>query len=200
MHKNHLDFITHVKRECRRYGIKLILSDKDRLIVDNQTYGGYFDTIELFVSNGAENWIISTLVHEFSHMEQWIENDPVFTHRLRGGYQSYDIMDKWLGGNTYKPITVKSAVGLSRDCELDCDRRAIKNITKYNLQLDIERYCQESNAYILMYNFAKKIRQWEFKNSPLDDRIVNHMPTDLTSINYNTLPREYELLYKTVLL
>lgn len=200
MHKNHRDFLSHVKRECRRYGIKLILSKHDRLVVDNHTYGGYFDTKELFVSNGTETWIISTLVHEFSHMEQWIDNDPVFTHRLRGGYESYDIMDKWLDGNTYKSITVKSAVGLSRDCELNCDRRAIENIKKYKLNLNIEKYCQESNAYILMYNFAKKIRQWEFKKSPLDDRIVNHMPTDLVSLNYDTLPREYEELYRKVLL
>lgn len=192
-------FYAHVRRECRRYEIKLIVSTENAFFDDNESYGGYFDheTRELGVSKGdSEPDFISILVHEFSHMEQWIEEDPTYTHHLRGGYESSEIMDKWIKGREYEYNTIKSAIDIIRDCELNCERRAIKNIEKYNLNLDMDDYCRSSNAYIMFYNYIMKKRRWEYEKSASEiPEIVNAMPNDLYSLDYTKLSKKYKDLF-----
>ena len=196
---SHISFLKHVKRECRRYRIKLILSPLEAFVFDGQSYGGYFDnyTMEMAVTHkNNENVFISLLVHEFSHMEQWIERDSTFTSHLRGGYESSTIMSQWLDGREYQYNTIKKAIDLLRDCELNCERRAVKNIEKYNLDLDEETYCKEANAYILFYNYIMRKRRWEYKESPnCITEILDKMPTDLYSLDYTELTSEQRNLF-----
>lgn len=201
MHPLNQSFVQHVKAECRRFKIKCIFSPYDKIFIDNANYGGYFDNYErkLVVTNGSERWIISTLVHEFSHMEQWIYEDPIFFGTLRGGYCSLRVMDEWIEGKEFAPSTITQAVSMVRDCELDCERRALVNIAKYNIHLNIEHYCQEANAYVLSFNYVKKYRKKDFENSQLDDRIVKLMPKDLDSMDYTTLSKTHEKIFNRYL-
>lgn len=201
MHPLNLQFVNHVKAECRRFKVKCIFSNKKSVIVDDFNYGGYFDVNnkEMVITNGSERYIISTLVHEFSHMEQWIYNEPSLFIKLRGGHDSTQVMDDWIHGKEYASSTVTHAVGLVRDCELDCERRASVNIEKYNLPINIELYCQEANAYVLSFNYVKKYRNQDFEVSQLDDRIVKLMPKDLYSVDYTTLSKTHEKIFKRYL-
>lgn len=200
MHPIHREFIRHVKSECRRHKITIILSSQQTVSIDGIPYGGYFDEFnnKLVVSSGSERWIISTLVHEFSHMEQWLYSDPTYTRRMKGGYDGSQIMDDWLDGKQFKKQTVKNAFSIARDCELNCEIRSVDNIKKYDLQLDIDLYNQEANAYILSFNYIKKYRKHDLTTSPLQNEIVNSMPKTL-DLDYTKLTREHELLFKTYL-
>ena len=201
MHPNHIAFISHVKRECRENGIHLLLSKKDVLRDGIHTYGGYFDETKIAVSNGSESWIIRTLAHEYCHMLQWAEDDPVYTKtRVRGGQDSILIMNKWIEGNEYKKSTINTAMSLNRDCELDCERRTVEVIKKFNLHIDINKYIQSANSYILAYNYVKRVRTWNFKGSIYDKAIVNEMPMDLYSIDYNRLANKYKKLFDRILM
>jgi len=201
MHPNHLAFISHVKQECRTHDMRLLLSKKQILRDGIHTYGGYFDEEKIAVSSGSDGWVIRTLAHEYSHLLQWIELDPAyFKTKLRGGIDSITIMNKWIEGHEYKKSTVNKALSLNRECELNCERRTINVIKQFNLHLDINKYCQAANSYILSYNFVKKVRTWDFKGSIYDKEIVDEMPTDLYSLDYSRLPRQYEALFRKVLM
>lgn len=201
MHPLNLQFVNHVKAECRRFKVKCVFSPNNTIFIDGANYGGYFDgkNKQLVVTNGSERWIVSTLVHEFSHMEQWMYGDPSYYVKLRGGHDSLQIMDDWINGKEFAPSTVTHAIGLVRDCELDCERRALINIEKYNLHLNVEHYCQEANAYVLSFNYVKKYRKQDFEVSQLDDRIVKLMPKDLYSVDYTTLSKTHEKIFNTYL-
>jgi hypothetical protein len=198
MNNSSKEFIKFVRHQCKRYKFSLILSKDSHFTEDGNSYGGYFSAYDktIAVSNSEdEQWLISTLVHEYSHFEQWIYEDPVFFKLLRGGLDAGVVLSKWINGVTYKNSTIKRAIQLIRDCELDCERRALVNIDKFNLSINKLEYCQESNAYLYFHNYVKKKRKWEFKNSPIDvPEILTQMPTDLNQ-NYGVLPRYYELLF-----
>jgi len=200
MHPNHLAFISHVKQECRHNGMRLLLSKKSVLRDGIHTYGGYFDGEKIAISSGSESWVIRTLAHEYSHLQQWIDNDPTYFKTKLHGVDSTTIMNKWIEGNEYKKSTINKALSLNRDCELNCERRTVDVIHKFGLQLDIDKYCQSANSYILCYNFVKKVRTWDFKGSIYDKEIVDEMPMDLYTLNYNRLPRYYEALFRRVLM
>lgn len=197
--KSHISFLKHVKRECRRYRITLILSNESTFKYGEQSYGGYFDhyTKELGVTHGNNEYsMIPLLVHEFSHMEQWIDNDPSYTAHIRGGYESSTIMDNWLDGKEYEYSTIKKAIGQLRDCELNCERRAILNIRKYGLDIDVDDYCQTANAYILFYNYIMRKRRWEYQEPvTMIPEIISEMPTDLYSLDYTKMSPNHRELY-----
>ena len=48
--------------------------------------------------------------------------------------------------------------------ELDCDRRATALMKKHKLPIDVTNYIQESNSYILSYNYIHEHRNF-FKES-----------------------------------
>jgi len=201
--KTHKIFLQYVKSECRRYNIKLILTEDDCFKVNGQSFGGYFaHTIpEMGITQLNDDFAFtSTLVHEFSHMEQWIDDDPTFTQHLRGGYESSTIMDNWLSGTEYEYNTIKTAINVIRDCELNCERRAIKNIKKFKLNFDEENYSQSANAYILFYNYIMTTRQWEYVKGPTEiDEIIDAMPTDLYTLDYTILLPKYTELFDRLL-
>lgn len=203
LNKSHISFLKHVTRECRRYRITLILSTSSTFSYGEQTYGGYFDNYrkELGVTHkNNEHLFIPLLVHEFSHMEQWIDNDPSYTAHMRGGYESSTIMDRWLNGREYEYSTVKKAIDLLRDCELNCERRAILNIRKYGLDIDEDEYCRTANAYILFYNYIMRKRRWEYQEPVTAiQEIISEMPFDLYSLDYTKMLPEHRVLYDTYL-
>jgi hypothetical protein len=201
MYSSHISFISHVKKECRKNGIRLLLSKKDILRDGIHTYGGYFDEEKIAISSGSESWIISTLVHEYCHMRQWIDKAPEYTNiNMSGDNNSILIMNSWIEGNEYKKSIVNKAISINRDCELNCERRTVDIIKQFNLHLDIDEYCQTANSYILCYNFIKKVRTWNFKESIYDKRITTKMPTDLYTLNYNALPKYYNSLFNKILM
>lgn len=197
-----MDFIQHVKRECKRHGIKLLLTTETLFDDGVQTYGGYFDHLSkiLAVSDISNNHnMMTTLVHEYSHMEQWIYNEPTFTHRLRGGYESTVILSQWLQGHSYKKSTIRNAVTIIRECELNCERRSLDNIKKYNLSIDIKKYTRYANAYILFYHYVLLKRQWDFTHSPLNNlNVIDQMPSNMDTLDYSKFDPFYKMLYDEV--
>ena len=201
MYSSHISFISHVKKECRKNGIRLLLSKKDILRDGIHTYGGYFDEEKIAISSGSESWVISTLVHEYCHMRQWIDKAPEYTNiNIRGGNNSILIMNNWIEGTEYKKSTIHTAMSRNRDCELDCERRTVEAIREFKLHIDINNYIQVANSYILAYNYVKLVRTWNFIGSVYDKEIVSEMPTDLYSLNYNRLPNKFKKLFDRVLM
>ena len=164
-------FLTLVRVECKANNVELLLKPTKKLKIENNiVVGGYFE--DYGRSKGVlacamkHEYALPLLVHEFSHMQQWIEN----TRLWNNGKYILDI-DRWLAGEEVRDIEEK--INKVRLMELDCERRTIKYIIKYNLPINIKTYAQKANAYLFFYNWMKETRVWSKENnSPYADKNI----------------------------
>jgi len=165
---------------------------------DGDSCFGYFRDypLELVVATRClYSDFLSTLVHEYSHLEQWAEGSRFFSGGRVNFDYSWTIVERWLDGEKFTNRTIKKAIDIVRACELDCERRSIINIKKHNIPVNIENYCRRASSYIYFYNFVKKTKMWETKDDPSDfPAILKQMPTNLDG-NYTRTPRKIMKLY-----
>ncbi|MFZ2769767.1 MAG: hypothetical protein WAZ50_01415 [Minisyncoccia bacterium] len=124
--------------------------------VDNEGFavGGYFCGVdrELAVATQRDEqaWL-GILLHEYSHLTQWIEGSPLWH-----GYR--EDMWAWLDG---KPLRdAKAAVLAVQACEADCERRTIRLIRELGAPIDVALYSRAANAYLHFHNVMATERKW----------------------------------------
>ena len=197
----HIDiFISHIRHECRRYRMRFVLSTDKCLLIDDNEVGGYFseNPLTIAISTGdlaVADWI-GTLVHEFSHFEQWRDHDPSYVTTYKRTTAD-KIVELWMHGKDYDDKTIDDCLNQQKLCELNCERRTVKNLIKFNIPIDIDLYTQNANAYIHYYNYMKLTRRWTTpnKNFPTDiPEILKSMPKHL-NMNYKTMTKKMMALY-----
>lgn len=195
-------FIKHVKHECRRYNMTLKKVQKNYITIDGNIVCGYFsnDPLEIVIAVGETprsfDWL-DVLVHEFSHFEQWRDNDKTYIGTDYKKTTADNIVWNWIAGKNYTSDTVETCINKMKLCELNCERRTVKNIIKYSLPINITEYIQRANAYIHEYNYIKLTRRWNnpTKKSATDiPEIIKAMPTHLNG-NYSRIPKKIIDLY-----
>jgi hypothetical protein len=193
--KNNTKFIKFVKDECEKHSIKCVL-EKTKFIScsDEIKCGGYFDEgkRELVVAMGRLD-SIELFVHEYSHMTQYLEGLELWNKCM--DLESHDKMDRWLAGEYFDDIDYH--IDNCRDLELDNEKRAVKLIKKFNLEIDIDKYIKKSNAYIQFYNYMKLSRKWSVpKNSPYrNKRIIDNCPAKF-SMDYSKISKKLENIFR----
>ena len=193
MKKNIEAFIEHVKSECKKHNIKLVMRKVSYLkLSDGIRCSGYFDEEErvLAVAMKKDIWL-GVLVHEYAHLTQWVDNCEAW----RKGCAGLPKVDEWLSGKKVRGI--KQALAYSRNLELDNEKRSVKLIKKWKLPIDIKDYVKRANAYVQFYNYLYHSKKWcRPNNSPYDNKvIVDAMPT-IFRMNYETMSDKYKQLYK----
>ena len=193
MKKNIEAFIEHVKSECKKHNIKLVMRNVSYLkLSDGIRCSGYFDEEErvLAVAMKKDIWL-GVLVHEYAHLTQWVDDCEAW----RKGCKGLPKVDEWLAGKKVRGI--KQALAYSRDLELDNEKRSVKLIKKWKLPIDVKNYIQRANAYVQFYNYMYFSKKWcKPGNSPYTNEvIVNSMPT-IFRMNYETMSDKYKQLYK----
>lgn len=204
-------FTSFVKKECKKYGCKVIFIDSKTLSYEQNidqdsntsgliTYVGYFkeDPLEITIASKVPYIdFLSTLVHEFSHFQQWVDD---YTYWKDNKRDPGDILDRWLMGEDFKKITIKRCIDKIRDCELDCERRTIENIKKFNLPINIEDYCREASYILYHYNFLLYARGKKQRTTNKNiDSLMKMMPDNLDN-DYKKIPRKIMTAYKRKLL
>lgn len=93
-------------------------------------------------------------VHEFSHFLQW----KAQTELWKNGEKASILFDRWINqkAHSFSKKHLKDIQLL----ELDCDRRALKLIKKYDLPIDVDDYIKQSNSYVLSYNYLYEQRKF----------------------------------------
>lgn len=115
--------------------------------------------------------IIKVFIHEYSHFEQWKDQSKIFNT----GISATAKYDRWLN-KTVKTTKINYLRNIQK-MELDCDRRAVELIKKFNLDIDIENYIQESNSYIIAYNYVHEKRKF-FSSFPYHrSDLIKFMPS-----------------------
>lgn len=186
-------FIKYVREECKTHGVKLLLKKRKYLILSgNVRCSGYFDdeSKELVVAmNHPES--LGTLVHEFAHLTQWVDNCEAWRKLGDGLVKLHD----WLEGKEVKGI--KRALAKARDLELDNEKRAAKIIKDWDLPIDTKLYTQKANAYVNLYNRMLVTRKWpSVKNSPYrNPEIYRYMPT-IFKMNYEVMSEKYHKIFE----
>jgi hypothetical protein len=192
-------FIDHLKNFAKENNIKLFLSPEKGVSLGgpNIFCNGYFDgdnrLLACAMGKDISYWLL-ILLHESSHMDQFLENDPTWTNNI-GLVQT----DEWLAGKEDVDLNViAEEIRTSIDIEVDCEKRTVEKIKKWSLDkiIDTEEYIQKSNAYILFYLWMKKNRSWyTIGKEPYNiDEIVSIMPKTF-DIDYTKLEPKIEEVF-----
>lgn len=104
---------------------------------------------------------IDVLLHESCHMDQWSEGSKVWKDLWIEGRDAYDILWDWMGCKTdMDESRIEQVVLRCMACELDCERRVVEKLRKYNMGDRVDEYCQKANSYIWGYYVSKLRRRW----------------------------------------
>ncbi len=157
-------FLEFVKDECAIYGVTTIFSDTARVDSgDGILCSGFFSTsmtdpadprLAVALASPAETWL-PILVHEYCHMCQWLDNDPLWQDA------EDEVFMGWLTGTKeLDPVQLEREFRYTRDMELDCEKRAIRLIKEWQLPISVSHYYKTANAYLSFYAVARDVRSW----------------------------------------
>jgi hypothetical protein len=185
-------FVEHVRAECRKHGIRFILSPAEYVCTREDGCGGYFtdEPPVLCVATGRPRWV-EMLAHEYSHMQQWLAEARVW----RACKPIDEHFTDWTFGKArMSRRRVARVCRLTQSCELDCERRAVRLLQGRRL-LDaagLRRYVRESNAYVLLYEFIRLTGTWYGRRQNQVPGLMESMPDTFQRRSwYNRLPKGY---------
>lgn len=199
---NTTKFIQHVEKIAKKHKVTLFFTNENFINCNSSVKcKGYFDNAgrELYVASKSKNsdWL-RILAHEFSHMEQWIENTEVWQDCCVDDVDSETILDLWIDKKVeLNKKQLKEYIEKSINVELDCERRTIQNIKKYKLPLNIKISIQKANAYLHFYHVLGKTREWYSTDDEpfFNKKIWGNMP-DNFDLDYLKPNKKLLALYK----
>lgn len=190
-------FVEMVRRECKKHGVRFFLSKKPYVFYDGNRCNGYFydlprPVLAVAAGQSRKKWF-KVLVHEYCHMLQWLDDAQVWHNSIKA-----DPFWQWFLGK--KKLSSRQAYKYAMylvDVELDCERRVLKMIKKFDLPIDAVQYAQNGNAYVYFYHLALKHRRWydigkEPYNSP---KLVAQMPKHLKG-NHHKISKKLEKAFE----
>ena len=167
-------FIKHVVDTIDGAGASLDIRPGKYLVDEGSRYGG--ECAEEGITLAGKNpFMWPTLIHEFGHFTQFLDGHPLWETA------DHDTFWDWLTGK--KTMTSVEAFNTMIDIVLlehDCEKRAMKLITKFDLKVDLEEYAQRANTYFYFYQFTYLNRKWIGSSTTIyQDAIVKTMPTKI---------------------
>jgi hypothetical protein len=199
--------------KARENGIKVTISKKKSIPypIGKFPVHGFFSInagypkgeLGIAIGDGVNEWI-KVLVHESCHMDQLIENDCAWTNNFiydckdNKIKESVDLLDEWTKGRDFSKSIIKDLTNSILSVEFDCEKRSATKMEKYNLDINVEEYIQQSNSYIYFYRFLEHSRTWYTKTPYQIKRVWSKMPKTFEN-DYSKVPIEYKSIYKTLL-
>jgi hypothetical protein len=197
------DIVGEIAIRCIKYKIKLLICPDDAVLYEGDgTYcSGYFlgeydnperNVLAVAVGKPESEWL-PILLHESSHMDQFLEQSPYWTNTIMDkGVDATDVVFAWITGVDI-PYSVDDVIARALQVELDCERRTLIKIKYYSLEdlIDPVEYVKRSNAYVYFYLFMKESRKWcERGRAPHSlKEIWEHAP-DTFDNDYTVIPEK----------
>lgn len=194
-----VDFKKDLEAQAKHHSVRLNLSQEPSVQSGGISCSGYFlddsmgDPPELAVACGKpeEAWL-PILVHESCHMDQWIEGVPEWRLLYWDKVDICDYFDRWLLGEIeLVPEELDRITKILMEVELDCEKRVLEKIKKYDLPIDPEDYSRRGLAYVLFYLVVKEQRKWsKVGREPYSiPEILAKMPTNF-EVSISQPPKE----------
>lgn len=207
------DFIKYVRQVCDMHDVELYLGQGSRIIYPdddgssrtcNNAMGmgcfiEYDETSarkgKLMIATKRARWQwLGTLAHELSHVMQWLECEPTY---MAGDMPEGDasmIVDDWLAfKKDFDKRTLKKAIQITIDCELDNEKRTVRMLRKFKLPVVEKRYIQAANSYLFFHQVVFENRTW-YNKQMFSSEVIKHMPDHFLpdeSYKIGKMPREY---------
>lgn len=180
-------FLNNVQEHLKEYDMKLIYGRGSLVNLGSGARTvGYFDDYEKLIRIGRkhEEWL-DTLVHEYCHFLQWLDNSEV---SWQTDSRACRIVDDYLFENK-RSQELAWAFRRVRDYERDCEIRAVKMIRKWKLPISEKTYIRKANMYIYSYFIMEALGEWEpFIQSPYTTSAVSKMPDTFRARAHRVLP------------
>jgi len=192
-HPRFKTFIKHVKTECKKAKIKVELRPVKFLrLGDGMKCSGYFDEENCKLVVAMENAASpEVLVHEFGHFTQWQDGGKLW----KDAEWAMGHIEEWLSGKTKRNI--KKWISLSRDLELDNEKRSVKLIKEFKLPINTKKYTKSANAYVLFYNWMLTSRKWcTPSNTPYSNKRVLKACSPKFNMKYDELSANVRQAFK----
>lgn len=182
-------FISDLKELCKANDFDLRLHDSKTINLGGRFVSGYLDPSDKILACAMKHPQAYTIIfHESCHMDQFIEKSPIWKD------DDADI-DKWLDGKNYVDADVVKMLANNKWLELDCEKRAVRKLKKYQIPFNEKEYIQKANAYVQFYNFIWYSRRWcTKKNTPYANKdIWSEMPDTFMPKSWYETIGDYEL-------
>lgn len=155
------EIVREISRRAWSFGVAVLLIPSDHVKIGDSACSGYFDgdaDVPLLVvatKQPEERWL-GILLHEYSHLTQWVEKCPAWTNT-----EGQPDFHGWLDGTVRgTAASMRKAMVATRECEADCERRTVRLIKELQAPIDLDRYCRAANAYLHFHNTMLKKRSW----------------------------------------
>ena len=189
-------YLKYLKEKTSEHNVKLILKNQKYFIDGGATIGGYFceEPLELAVATKKPKKIwLPYLIHEDSHLDQWIEQCPEYTNTQLGkGMCASEVIPLWVEGKNYSTEIIERAIISLREMELDCERRTLKKINQFGLPIDPSHYIQAAAINIHQYNYILLRRKYlrDGNNLPYEDPILRSKMSTTLRGNFRRLTKK----------
>ena len=173
-------------RTCLKFGIefKTVTDEEDATL---GAFSDYNRTLE--ISESPAPSVISILVHEYSHMLQWINKDEAYIATYRG-LDPTTVVNEWIEGKDFLDIELDNCFYLTKKLEFECDRRAVEVIKKWKLPIDIEYYTKCSIGYAYYYDYIRKHRKWGNVAAYESPEVLEKIKADFDSVDLTKIDDE----------
>jgi hypothetical protein len=199
------NFLEDLRIECKKNNVKLSFPDCDFVKLDGYDCFGYFE------SHGDEGTLVvakkvnkkdffETLVHESCHMDQWIEKSKEWEVFANCAEDSDERLHLWARCEiSLKQKQVENYFDKYVNVEIDCEKRTVEKIKKYNLNIDTKRYIQKVNAFILFQRaILQKYRIYKRQKGNVPPyalkALVDQMPTRFVP-DYSKVSRRLQKIF-----
>jgi len=154
------DIVKFIRRECSIHDVTAYFGKGKSVQCGSIKTNGYFSSSDkkLAVSLGKDDWVF-TLVHEYSHMKQWLENCKEWSRYVATDHQDYG--RAFTNSNNINSKNLRKSIEVIMNLELDCEQRSVKLLREFGFNEDlISEYTQKANSYIIFYLFIEENRTW----------------------------------------
>jgi hypothetical protein len=187
MAKRHHQFVRFVRKHLAQYNMKLIIGRGKRINCNGCRCEGYFDESKGIIKvAGQDQYFLQTLLHEYCHFLQYLKQLKVYKQSDKAGI----IVENWFLGKDYNKKTLKNAFFRVRAMERDCEKRAVKLIDHFNLDIDKKLYAKRANCYIYSHFIMEKKRKYgTYKKSPyFSKNVLKIMPSNMAVLSHRSIP------------
>lgn len=186
-------FVKDVRDKCREHGIRFYASKGKYLrLSSNIRAGGYFDDVTKTLAYAkGHSMALSLLAHESCHLDQFVEAPEMWANA-----DQLPILDEWLSGKNFPKEKIRKCIEAAIALELDCEKRTVEKIKKYNLPIDIKKYIKQANTYLFFYLWLENTRRWSSpNNSPYkNEEIIAAAPSRFLT-DYSVIPDKIVSLF-----
>jgi len=143
-------------------------------------YAGWFDSNKKELVCAIKHKLgFEVLIHEYNHMRQFLDRHDFWVEC--DGYGANFV--RWVGDDTKVPQKKVNKFYIDAiKIECDCERNSIKTIEANNLNVSVQQYAKNANAYLFSYNYALKHRKWP-NGSIYAQEIIKEMPDNIVTVS-----------------